>query len=722
MKRKQTNFKVLLISIVMALLFFIVGANVFVVSVKGYHINSKTNIHELIEGIHVVDETLVANRGDITDRNNNIIATNKNAYTLYAIIDEERINSSDEPAYVVDKEKTAEIISDVIGEDYENVFSKLMTENVSQVEFGKKGKKLTQAQKDAIESQNLPGLGFLPILTRHYPNKTFASTLVGISLYDENEELMTGRFGIELNYDDYLKGHNGFKTYQQDKDGYILPQVKVIEEKAEDGADVKLTLDRSIQETLEIELKNLTDNPRIQASESWGAVMEAKTGKIVAWSDYPNFDPNILNIDSYQNRGSQYTYEPGSTMKTFTVAAAIEEGVYKGDEIFDSTSFYVGDQGGRPVRLPNSYGSVAKINNVNGRDWGNITYDRGFDESSNVMIAELLSKKLDTEVFHDYLHRLGFFKDVNTDKVPENSGIDLWDGVTSKITNGFGQGSTVSMLQLLQAYSSVVTDGTMVKPYFVDEIKNHETAEILYSGSTKAVAKPFKESTALQVRDMMRTVVKGEYASATRFDIDEIEVIAKTGTAQMVVDGGYSNSEYIFSSALAFPYNDPEYVFYFAYIADYGINDVLESAKHMNNVVRKVVSNYNLQDEYSDQVIESTQLEKLDHYINMSSIAAVKDLQAKGYKTLLLGNGDIVLDQYPKAKKEILSNELIMLYTDSATINMPNMKGWSHKEVTAFWRLTGIEVELLGSGYVYEQSIATDQTLNKDDIITLKLK
>lgn len=721
MKRRSTNFKVLIISIVMALLFLIVGANVFVVGIKGYHINSKTQIHELIEGIHVVDKTLFADRGDITDRNNNIIATNKKAFTLYAIVDEKRINSSDEAAYVEDKEGTAEKISDVIGEEYQVVLNKLTEEGVSQVEFGKKGKKLSQDQKETLESYDLPGLGFFPILTRHYPNKNFASSLLGISLYDETVEQLTGRFGIELNFDDYLKGSNGFKTYQQDKDGYILPQVKVLEEKAIDGSTVKLTLDRPIQEILEMELKNLTENQNIRATESWGAVMEAKTGKIVAWSDYPNFDPNLLDIDSYQNKGSQYTYEPGSTMKSFTVAAAIEEGVYNGDEIFDSSSFYVGSNNGKPYRLPNSTGSVAKINNVNGKDWGHITYDRGFDESSNVMIAELLSNKLDVEVYHDYMHRLGFYKNVNTDSVPENAGIDLWDGAASKITNGFGQGSTVTMLQMMQAYSSVVTDGTMVKPYFIDEIINQEEDEVLYSGGTKVVGKPFKQSTALQVRDMMRTVVNGEFATASRFDIDEIEVIAKTGTAQMVADGGYSESEYIFSSTLAFPYNDPEYIFYFAYVAGIG-NSIGESAGHMNNVVRKVVSSNNLQNEYSEKVIESTQLDHLGNYVNMSSAAALKDLQVQGYKVNLLGDGETVLDQYPKANKQILSNELIMLYTDSATIKMPDMNDWSHKEVTAFWRLTGIEVNLVGSGYVFEQSLPIDQILNKDDIITVKLK
>ncbi len=719
MKRRSANFKVLIISLVMALLFIVVGANVFVVSVLGYHVNSKTNIKDLIEGIHVVNEEVVAERGNIVDINGSMIATNKNAYTLYAIIDENRLNSSDEPAYVADKEKTAKVIADVIKEDYDKVLKILQQENLSQVEFGIKGKKLSLEQRKEIEKHNLPGLGFKPILTRHYPNKNFASSLIGISLYDEELHNLTGRFGIELTFEKYLQGKNGFRRYQQDKDGYILPQVEVIEEKSSDGATVKLTIDRTIQESLEIALKNLADNENVKAKEAWGAVMEAKTGRIVAWSDYPNFDPNILDIKSYENKGSQFTYEPGSTMKTFTVAAAIEEGVYNGKESFYSGPFYVGSENGKPIRLNSSQNSAATITNAMNINYGDITYDYGFDVSSNVMIGELLSKKLDPEIFHDYLYKLGFFKAVDTDNIPENTGVDLWNYPLEKITNGFGQGSTVTMLQLLQAYSSVVTDGTMVKPYFVEEIIAADGEEVLYEGSTKTIGKPFKESTALQVRDMLRSVVKS--GSAMRFDIDEIEVIGKTGTAQMVVDGAYSPNQYIFSSALSFPYNDPEYIVYYAYKANYGHN-INESAKHINELVKKVVSTYGLRDKYDDKVVEATKLKELDQYVNEAVVSASKKLESLSYKTVIIGDGDTVIDQYPKANTEVLSNELIMLSTNSKNIKMPDMKKWSLKEVNAFSKLSGIKVEIEGSGYVVEQSIPVNTDIKEKDIIKLKLK
>lgn len=719
MKRRSANFKVLIISIVMGLLFVVVGANVFIVSIFGYHINSQTDVKEIIEGIHTVNETVIGNRGDIVDTKNNIIATNRKAYTLFAIIDENRVNSGKEAAYVEDKEATAEIISDVINEDYEFVLKTLQRDDVSQVEFGLKGKKINSEQKKEIESYNLPGVGFMPILARHYPNKHFASSLLGISLYDEQEGNLTGRFGIELNYEEYLEGKNGKRIYQQDKDGYILPQVKIIEEEAKDGAKVKLTLESTIQEALEIALERISNDEEVQATEAWAGIMEVKTGKVVGWADYPSFDPNILDIKSYENKGTQFTYEPGSTMKTFTVGAAIEEGVWNGDETFDSSAFYVGNHNDKPVRLPTSNGSIATITNAMNIDYGQMTYDRGFDMSSNVMIAELLSKKLEPEIFHDYLHRLGFFQAVDTDQVPENIGVDLWNHPLEKITNGFGQGSTVTMLQLLQAYSATLSDGTMVKPYFVEGIIDEAHDEILYEGKTKIAGKPFKESTALRLRDMMRTVVsKG---SAQRYDIEEIEVVGKTGTAQKVVDGVYSPTDYIFSSALAFPYNDPEYVVYYAYEARYGHN-INASAEHVNDLVRKIVSNYGLKDEYNDKIVESTKLDHLKNYINLSATSAEKQLESLGYKTLVIGDGETIKAQYPKPNNEVLSNERIMLYTNSGNIEMPDMENWSYKEVIAFWKLTGIEVEITGSGFVTEQSIPKETILDKDDVIQVKMK
>ncbi|HEY4537521.1 MAG TPA: penicillin-binding transpeptidase domain-containing protein [Erysipelothrix sp.] len=719
MKKTNPNLKVFIITIVMALLFITVGANVFVVSVLGIHINSKTNIKEEIEGIHVVDKTLTASRGKFLDRNGAVIAQDKTAYTLYANIDPKRVTSKGNPAHVVDKEDAAEKIGAVINEDKQTVLNILNQENVSQVEFGYKGKKLTVEQKEQLEAFEIPGLGFTPILIRDYPFKHFASTLVGISLFDEESKQITGRFGLEAIYDEYLLGTNGFKRYQQDKDGYILPQVEVLEEAPIDGHNVKLTLDRTIQESLEMNLKGIAEDEGVKASELWGAVIEAKTGKVVAWADYPSFDPNILDIETYENKGAQYTYEPGSTMKTFTIAAAIDQGVFDKDEKFDSGPFYVGVEDGKAVRLPNSQNSVATITNAMNVNYGDITYEYGFDISSNVMIAELLTKKLDPEVFHDYLYKLGFFKTVDTDGIYESEGFDLWEWPLEKVSNGFGQGSTVTMLQMLQAYTSVVTDGTMVKPYFVEEIRDPNTDEVIYEGKTTVVGKPFKESTALQVRDNMRTVVTR--GSAQRFNIDEIEVIGKTGTAQMVVDGGYSATDYIFSSALAFPYSDPEYIVYTAYQAKYG-HDVDFSAKYVNEIVKKVVSTYALQDHEEDHVIKETETKPLEQFINMESAAAKNHLEQLNLNHVIIGDGSYIVDQYPKAGEDILTNALILLKTEGKQMTMPDMTGWSQKEVKAFSHLTQIQIDIEGAGFVVSQSAAKDAAISQEDTITVTLQ
>lgn len=716
---KKTYQKNLLVTSILALLFLVVGANVFVISVFGYHINSKTNIKSQIENIHLVDKTLLAERGRILDRNGSVIAQDKTAFTLYANIDPSRVDGKGNPAHVVDKEEAAREISSVIGESYDKVLSILTQEGVKQVEFGYKGKKLTPEQKEKLEASNIPGIGFRPILIRQYPFKRFASSLIGVSLYDEEAEKLTGRFGLEASFEDYLVGENGYKRYRQDKDGYILPQEEVDEKKPKNGADIRLTIDRTIQESLEMNLEAIAKHEGVKAKELWGAVVEAKTGRVVAWADYPSFDPNILDIKTYENRGSQFTYEPGSTMKTFTVGAAIDQGVYNGDEQFDSGAFYVGVKNNQAFRLPSSHQSIATITNAMNIDYGMMTYDYGFDMSSNVMIAELLTKKLDPEVFHDYLYKLGFFQKVDTDRVPENVGYDLWEWPLEKISNGFGQGSTVTMLQMVQAYTAAVTDGTMVKPYFVEEIYNPDTGEKVYEAERTVVGKPFKESTALQLRDMLRTVVTR--GSAQRFDIDEIEVIGKTGTAQMVVDGRYSPTQYIFSSALAFPYSDPEYLVYTAYVARYGHN-INYSAQYVNEIVRKVVSTYGLKDHAEDKTIETTKLKKMPQYVNQSLKASTHDLEKRNMQYVSLGDGEMVVAQYPSSGVELLSNERIILDTGSQEIAMPNLKGWSKRQVNALMQMTGLQIEMKGQGFATSQSVAPGEKIKRNTKLSVEFK
>ena len=718
MKRNK-NFRVILISITLVLTLLIVGTNVFIISVFGYHINSGKNIKEHVAGVNDVTSTLYAGRGTITDRNNSVLAQDVISYLLYANIDTTRFDADKNPAHVVDKEAAAKQLAPILDAP-EAKLLELLSQDLKQVEFAKYGKNLDITQKQQIESLGIPGLGFTEQVKRNYPLEPFAPNVVGFAGFNENSQEIVGQLGLEKFFNDELKGLNGYDRYQQDGNHYKLRQLDY--QKPVEGKNIKLTLDRSIQEKFEAALEGIYNDPKVQTDEIWGVIMEVKTGKILGWGEYPYFDRSDPNTN-WNSRITQYEYEPGSTIKPFTIAAAINEGVYDPDDTYRSDVFHAGLKEGRILRLDTPEKAIASIYNAGRFNHGMQTYRLGFAVSSNVMISHLLSKDdgLDIEVFGEYLHKLGFFKKVGIDRMDEVVGRQQWSHPLDKLTSGYGQGSTVTMIQMMQAFTSIFGDGRLVKPYIVDEIYDPSENELIFKAETTYGERVFSEETAKEVQTAMRDVITN--GGVYHYNMDEVSIIGKTGTAQYVEEGEgrYSKSKYIISMVLGFPQEDPEIVLYYAYKAPDQTNRPA-AAEHIKTVLRQVLSVYDFKDQEHTGNVAPTQSKVLDNYVNRPVASTVEALDKLSYNNIVIGDGDVVLKQYPPGNTKALSNERVFLYTGNNNIKMPDMTGWSSKQVTNFWTLTKIEVEMNGQGFVTSQSIEPGTILKQDDIIALKLE
>ena len=328
-------------------------------------------------------ETIIqAKRGTIFDRDNNPLALNVSSYTVIAYLDENRSKNSTVPLHVVDKEKTAEALAPILNMEKDYILS-LLTRDVKQVELGPGGRGITELKKEEIQNLSLSGIGFIESQKRYYPNGNFASYVLGYAKTVstdtdgngiEDAEVIKGELGIESKYDETLKGTDGYIKYQKDRFGYKIPDTK--EEKVEEinGSDIYLTIDSNIQRFTESAIKEQSNiyNPEWMLI----AVMDAKTGEILASSSSPSFDPNVRDISNYENPLSSYSYEPGSTMKTYTYMCAIEKGTYNGSLTYKSGSIV-----------------VDKENNVisdwNPLGWGNLTFDQGYAYSSNIKSINL---------------------------------------------------------------------------------------------------------------------------------------------------------------------------------------------------------------------------------------------------------------------------------------------------------------------------------------------
>ena len=283
-----------------------------------------------------------AKRGSIYSVNGDILAQNVSSYKLIAYLDPKRTTNKKRPQHVVDKEDTARKLAPILGMEEAEVLRYLSKENVYQTEFGVKGKGLSELVKKQIDDLNLPGLAFYESFKRYYPKGDFASYTIGYTKESSDEDnTIKGEMGIEKEYNELLKGEDGYSRYQKDLQGYKIPNTPVEVKDAVQGKDIYLTIDSNIQFFVEQAMHNADKEYDWQ----WFTVtiMDAKTGAILATSSSPSFDPNKRNITNYLDLLISSPYEPGSTMKTFTYMAAMENGVYNGSETYKSGVYTTSD-------------------------------------------------------------------------------------------------------------------------------------------------------------------------------------------------------------------------------------------------------------------------------------------------------------------------------------------------------------------------------------------
>ncbi len=729
--KKNSNLMIKLLFFITLVFTLIIAANVFLVSVFKIHIHSGKNLEIYASNTNLVNEKILSRRGYIFDKYGNVIAQDAQTYNIICYIDKERYTAKKEPAHVVDPVLTAKVLSSILDMDEMKIYALLTpTDNRTQTELGTKGRNLTKQQKEAIEEYGLPGIGFTKSVQRSYPMGNFASYLIGYSQSDETGHTV-GKMGLELFLDDELTGTDGTRSYQSDKDGYILPGMKSEETPSVNGNDVVLTLDKDIQESLETSFK--MTHELFNVEKIWGAVVEIDTGKILAWGQDPSFDPNVREIDDYTNYGSQMPYEAGSTMKAFTYAAAIDSGVYQPDTLVDSTDFCYGAKGRTPYRV--SCNDTRKIDtpitNAGYRDWGMITYDMGLVYSSNVVTSSILTNLMSEKTYEEYLDKFGFFKKVNSYGIAEysNVGVKNFTWPRDKLAMTYGQGSTFTMLQILQAYTSIFSDGTMVKPYYIDQIKNPYNGEVLYQAQREVVGNPIKESTALKVQQLMYDAANMDVGTAKYYRIDETSIIAKTGTAQISSGGSYTTAKTISSVMIALPAEDPKYMVYYAFENEYDKNAHAKT-EPVKALIQKVAQTYNLsssiekaqENNGSDIDNIEKRVTSMPSLINHSLEYANQKLEGSYADVFVFGSGNEVIMQYPDANSILTINSKVFLLTDNNSILMPDMIGWTRKDVTGFWSLTDIAVRLDGYGRVVSQSIPPNTNITKENEIEVKLE
>lgn len=651
------------------------------------------NLREFADIRNTKKRTIPATRGNIYDVNGETIASNANSYTLIAYLSEKRTTNPDNPQHVVDKERTARSLAEVLDMEYDYVLGRLNVKGAYQVEFGSKGKNLSENQKVKIDSLGLPGISFIAGGKRYYKNTKMASYIVGYTKINEDGEIK-GNMGIEYYYNDILKGQDGYSEYQVDGQGYQMGEPLVNKEPVS-GSDIYLTIDTGIQLILEDALHTLEENNTFD----WFTmtVIDAKTGAIVGSTSSPSFNPNdVSTITNYLNPLTSFTYEPGSTMKIYSWLAAMENNVYDGSEEYQSGTIQV---------------DKYTIKDFNTVGWGKITYDKGFAYSSNVAATNLAYKigggKLNGVKLKEFYESLGFGSTTGIELPGEEKGILKMTYSVEVANASFGQGITTTPIQNLQALTIFTNDGEMIKPYIVDKIVD-QNGKVTYEGKRTSLGQKASSENVKKMRELMYDVVYNGVSNY--YQPSNVTLAGKTGTAEFAGKNGYLSGSLnrIRSFAGFFPYENPKYIFYVSAKRLDGENKALANA-----VVKAVesIANYSNVTNITNEA-DITKLITLKNYISKNVKETKEYLENEKLKVYQIGNGKTIINQYPLKNSEVIIGSKVFLLTESTEYIMPDITGWTSSEVMNFCNLIGLNYRFNNYGSVKEFNIAKDTIID----------
>lgn len=672
------------------------------------------NLSEHVNNLYSRSSILAAKRGSIYDIGGNPIALDAASYSLVGVLTDEWNEDKEHPQHVVDKEKTAEALSKHIDMTKGDILAILQQENVNQVEFGAAGTNLSYSTKADIEEENLPGIIFQETPARLYPNGVFASHLVGYAAVDKEADQETeegqliGMMGIEEAYENLLHGQDGEMSSQKDSQGYTIPGTEKTLKEPVNGKDLYLTIDSRLQTYLETLMTTVYEEAEPEAMVAM--LVNPKTGAIMAATQRPTFNATTMeDIDKkWQNLLIEESYEPGSTFKILTVAAAVNEGIFRPNDTYLSGAIEV--EGG-------------VIHDFNLVGWGQISYLEGFARSSNVMVVKLV-EEMGFDVWERYMKAFGIAAPTDSGLANEAGGNYNYNYPLEKVNTAFGQGITITPFQLIQAFTSVANDGKMMKLQYIHKIVDSETGKEKVI-EPEEVAAPITKETAETVLQYLTEVVYADYGTASAYHIDNAKIGAKTGTAELVnpETGKYYTgwNEYLYSVVGFAPIDDPSYILYVTLKLPKNMEEKSFST-YLSEVFNPMLTRAVAYDDLGTGENAGSYDAAIPKVTGASKPEAVEMLEGNGFSNVsVIGTGSRVVQQFPYEGTKALFNQKVILMTEGA-MTMPDVRGWSKDDILKISELSGVVFEFEGEGYATDQELPEGSILDQEKSVKIILE
>lgn len=647
-----------------------------------------------------LDSVVSSKRGMITDRNGKVLAQSISVQTVTATPSEVKASK--------DIDAIARTLADILDEDVDKIREKI-TRNSS---YEVVARKINNKTAEKIRKADLKGIYLVEDSKRTYPYGSLASHVIGFVGTDNQ-----GLDGIEMVYDQYLKGVPGRMISSKSAAGTEMPFEHEKYINPENGANLVLTIDEVIQHFVEEELEQAAKEYDVRNGASC-IIMNAKTGEILAMATYPDYDLNepfklpkdILkdfddmyvvagdiekDSDEYnklynerlsklwRNKAVVDTYEPGSTFKPFTAAMALDEDLVSTDEMFSCT-------GG--LHVEDYYIQCWKTGGH-----GQLSFSEGFENSCNPVFMNL-GARVGPVKFMEYYRRFGFMETTGFDLPGEASGtfhsLERFNDV-EVATSSFGQSFIVTPLQLITAYTAITNGGVMVRPHIAKELVDDD-GNVIKKFEPEIIRQVISEETANTIRDIMEGVV--ENGTSKNAFIKGYRLAGKTGTSEKLPRG---NGKYVASFAGFAPANDPEIIGLVMLDEPMGSSHMggTVAAPAFKNIFDEVLRYMNIEPQYTDEdlIIKEKTVPNVEG-LSINDLA--KAFDGTGLKYNILGSGEKVVDQVPKGGSLLAPGSTVAVYTEkqeAQTVIVPNVKGMTAIEANTTLTNAGLNMKVTGA-------------------------
>jgi len=654
-REKWTRLRIRAIGAVFVFLLMVTVARAFYLQIY-----EQERFAHLAEKQHLKVVQLIPSRGAIYDATNSALAVSVEMDSLFA-----------EPRNIEDVPAVAARLAPVLGVPREQLEKKMQ---------GNKGfvwlqRRLTPEVAAAVRKLEIDGLAFVKEPKRFYPNAEIGSHVIGFTGLDPE-----GLEGVERKFDSTLLGNTGYLVTERDALGRDVGTRGIMRQDASTGQSLALTIDKNIQYIAEKELATAVETSR--AKGGIAIVMDPASGRLLAMANYPTFNPNAVARalpQAMRNKAITDSFEPGSTMKVFLIAAALEEKVVGANESFNCENG-VYNIGGRTIHDTHKYGrlSVGEI----------LKY------SSNIGSAKIGSR-LGPERLYGYLRNFGFGTRSNVDLPGEVSGYlrnkSQWYGV-DLATISFGQGLSVSALQLTTAISAIANGGTLMQPYVVDRIMDSK-GNVVKQFAPVSRQRVVSAETAKHVARMMEAVA-AEGGTGTGASVDGYKVAGKTGTAQKAdpVTKGYSLDKRTASFVGFVPAENPR-------LTILVVIDEPKTSPYGGVVAAPAFSAIARQSLCYLRVSPTQPLK------NRGEVVEAKKAEPAGTTVA-------IADEVEDVPQESSARDGMV---------MANFHGLSMRQALQLMEKRGLNVRLIGSGRVVEQSPSPGSRINPSDPVWVRL-